>query len=197
MIHIEQNAKTLILVVHEIYGINEQMKMICTSLAGRGFDVMCPNLLQHKTAFDYAQEEIAYRHFREEVGFEKAAQFIKSCVREQRARYSSIYLVGFSVGATIAWLCSGEEGIKGVVGFYGSRIRDYAGITPSCSVLLFFPEEEPFFSVDELIAQLKEKEIELYQLPGQHGFADPYSKKYREESAKIAFQKMDAIFLPD
>lgn len=159
-------------------------------LSEKDVDVMCPNLYEKDTAFDYSQESKAYRHFMDNVGFMSASEKMKKVLSDLRGRYEKIFVVGFSIGATIAWLCSEEKGVNGFVGFYGSRIRDYLQILPVCPTLLFFPEQEPSFNVSELMARLKEKNIEIYTFEGQHGFSDPYFINYHEKSAQQAFNRL-------
>lgn len=190
MIHIQHNANTLLVVVHEIYGLNSHMKGICESLAEQGFDVICPNLLSRKTPFPYSEEEMAYQYFINNVGFARGCQEVIEIVNEAKKKYRRVILIGFSVGATLAWLCSEHEGVDGIVGYYGSRIRNYTEITPKCPALLFFPQEEPSFQVDELIFALKRKGTAAYKFEGLHGFSDPYSAKYKEQSAQQAFSLM-------
>lgn len=98
------------IVVHEIYGINQHMKDVCATLSQWGFNVICPNLLEKETPFDYSSEEDAYQHFMKHIGLLNGANTIKSVLREVKDRYKEIFIVGFSVGATVAWVCSEEEG---------------------------------------------------------------------------------------
>ncbi|MFT0801199.1 dienelactone hydrolase family protein [Bacillus swezeyi] len=191
MIHIQKNSEQLIIVLHEIYGINRHMEDVCRSLSHRGFDVICPNLLNKERPFDYQEEKAAYLHYMENVGFAGAARKIKTMIFHLKNRYQKIVLVGFSAGATIAWLCSEDEHIDGIVGYYGSRIRDYLKITPACPVMLFFPEKEQSFDVAKLISALDGKQnVESAKLKGAHGFSDPYSKEYNSHSSQITYGKM-------
>lgn len=194
VIHIKNKSDALIIVLHEIYGINQYMKNICKSLAEKGFDVLCPNLLQEDRYFDYSEENIAYHQFMENVGFTRASEQVKHSLRDLKEQYKKVFMEGFSVGATVAWLCTEDECVDGMVGYYGSRIRDYDNIEPKCPALLFFPEKEQSFHVDELISRLKRKNIEIHQLEGQHGFSDPYSPHFNETSAQKAFTKMVDFF---
>lgn len=190
MIRINKNADTAIIVIHEIYGINEHMKNVCQSLATYNFDVICPDLLESEITFNYHQEEIAYHNFMENIGFSKALHKMKTLLLEIKDDYQQVFIVGFSIGATIAWLCSEENGIDGVVGYYGSRIRDYTALSPKCPVMLFFPQEEKSFNVEELISALAHENIEIHKYAGEHGFADPYSLKYNQASAEKAFEEL-------
>ncbi|RXJ04404.1 dienelactone hydrolase family protein [Anaerobacillus alkaliphilus] len=190
----DKNSDSVIIVIHEIYGINQHMKNFCESLSEQNFDVFCPDLYESHTPFEYHQEKVAYHHFMENVGFDKALHKIKDILSDIKNQYKRIFIVGFSVGATIAWLCSEDESVDGIVGYYGSRIRNYVGILPKSPVMLFFSTEEKSCNVDELISTLDKKNSKLYKFSGQHGFSDAYSSKYNEESAQKAYTQMMNFF---
>ncbi|KML41833.1 dienelactone hydrolase family protein [Cytobacillus firmus] len=183
------NSNSLIIVIHEIYGINQHIKSFCELLTKQNFEVICPNLLEREMPFDYSQEEAAYRHFMEHVGFNRAVRKIKDLLLDIKDEYETIYIIGFSIGATVAWLCSQEDCVDGIVGYYGSRIRDYLELTPRSPAILFFPQEEQSFNVDELVGTLKKKKIKAYKFTGKHGFSDPYSSRYDAKSEQEAFSK--------
>ncbi|UGB28696.1 dienelactone hydrolase family protein [Metabacillus sp. B2-18] len=191
MIVKHKNSKTVIIVIHEIYGINDHIKGVCESLFQYGYHVICPNLIEQEEPFTYLEEDIAYRHYINKIGFDKATEIINSLILEVKNSYSKVFIVGFSVGATIAWLCSNHESINGVVGYYGSRIRDYLDLVPTCPTILFFPQEEKSFDVDSLIRKLDEKSINTYKFNGLHGFCDPFSVNYHLESSRKAYSIMN------
>ncbi|KAF6582797.1 MULTISPECIES: dienelactone hydrolase family protein [unclassified Paenibacillus] len=194
MISIDKKSDTLIVVLHEIYGINQHIQNYCSLLSDENYDVICPNLIGKETPFNYSQEEAAYAHFIKNIGFERASYHIESLLLSIQARYKKVFIVGFSIGATIAWLCSKEKYVDGIVGYYGSRIRNYLEITPHCPTLLFFPQEEISFNVDELISALDNHNIRVHKFSGQHGFSDPYSPRYHVHSAQQSFIEMVEFF---
>lgn len=188
-----RNQANLIILAHEIYGINEHMKVCCERLAQAGFDVVCPNLLNIPKIFSYSEEEEAYTHFFTNCRFESIAADFNELTAKYKSSYEKIFIVGFSVGATAAWLGSTIKDINGAVCFYGSRIRDYTELEPNCPVLLFFPEKEQSFDVNILINQLAAKKVEKVQMNGKHGFCDPYSLNYKEDNAETAWGLMLAF----
>ena len=109
MLNIQKKSDTVIIVIHEIYGLNRHMQGFCELLSKQGFDVICPDLLERETPFDYSQEDAAYRHFMENVGFTGALYKIKDIVSDIKDAYQKIFILGFSAGATVAWLCSEES----------------------------------------------------------------------------------------
>ncbi|QAA32209.1 dienelactone hydrolase family protein [Clostridium manihotivorum] len=203
---IVNNYDSVIIVLHEIYGINEHIKTVCKKISSNGYDVICPNLINLPQAFKYSSEKEAYQHFMDNIGFDLATRQVKEVIMEAKKKYKNIFLLGYSVGATVAWLCSEEENMcTGIIGYYGSRIRDYMNITPKCPTLLIFPSEEISFNVEELVNYLNKDNISAYMLNGKHGFGNPFSKNYCEQSFKEA-QKLvdnflqgqgDGAFVPD
>lgn len=196
MLKYENNSDTAIVVVHEIYGVNQHMKSICEKLSTYKYDVICPNLFDEDITYDYKQEDDAYHHFKNQLGFKKASHKLKILIKQIRGSYKYVYMVGYSVGATCAWLCSEEKGLcDAVVGYYGSRIRDYIEVNPRCSTLLFFPCQENSFNVDDLIYVLQHKEnVQIQKFTGDHGFSDPFNTRYCHESADKSFNYMIRFF---
>ncbi|MCP1359129.1 dienelactone hydrolase family protein [Aneurinibacillus migulanus] len=183
-----------IILVHEIYGVNENMKYMIKRLSKLGIDIICPNLLHRETPYKYTEEATAYQNFVQNIGFESAVQQVNQVITGLKQRYMKVGVVGFSIGATIAWLCSENRMCDFVVGCYGSRIRNHTDIEPACPTLLLFPNEEKGFDVHTLIERLKKKEyknLEIKDFPGVHGFIDSFSPNYHEVSASEALQCID------
>jgi dienelactone hydrolase len=194
MLKIQKEFDKLIIVVHEIYGINQHITDLCKVLSEQNFDIICPNFLEQEIPFDYSQEEEAYRNFMNNVGFTKVLHKVKNILLDIQDEYSKIFIIGFSVGATVAWLCSEEDIVDGIVGYYGSRIRDYTNISPKCPILLFFSKVEKSFNVNELISTLDKQDIDVHICKGEHGFSDPYSPKYNVVSAQNTFSEALKFF---
>lgn len=184
------NSDSVIIILHEIYGINQHIMKVCQHFSKAGFNVICPDLINLSEPFEYDQEEEAYQYFLNNVGFELASQKVQHLITQAKEKYKHVFLLGFSIGATIAWLCSGEEPIcEGIIGYYGSRIRDYLSINPKCPVLLIFANEEKSFGVEKLACTLgKKSNVEVHMLAGKHGFSDPFSKRYHEQSSEDAMK---------
>ncbi len=152
-----------------------------------GYDVYCPNLLQLQQPFTYEEEQQAYAHFMNDIGFEKGFAQVQNLLLELKDIHKEIHIIGFSIGATIAWLCSELTVVTSVVGYYGSRIRNYLGIIPLCPVHLIYGQSEQSFDVANLVERLTDKNIQVQTYEGHHGFADPYSSHYNQPSTVQAF----------
>ncbi|EOO26545.1 dienelactone hydrolase [Bacillus cereus BAG1X2-3] len=190
--------KVALIVVHEIYGVNDHMHHVTNHFTSSHIDVFCPNLLQSQHAFHYSDEEKAYEHFINHIGFDYGKKQIEEFISHLSSSYTHIGLIGFSVGATISWLCSNNPKINFIIGCYGSRIRDYVHIKPTCATLLIFPEKEASFSVSSLIQTLQQQNnplLEIKQLHGEHGFLNPYTEKYNRHSTKQAYNLIDSFLV--
>ena len=186
--------KKIIVVLHEIYGINNFIKGICRNFMDAGFDVFCPNIIA-RPSFLYEQSEEAYEHFVRQIGFDVYKK-ISEEVTQLKDKYEKVFIVGFSAGATLAWRCCENLLCDGIVGCYGSRIRDYSNLNPVCPTLLLFANETSF-DVDFLISQLEGKpQLINLKFEASHGFIDPFSKCFDMQASKCA-EKLIFDFLSE
>ena len=186
MINLFRNSDKLIIIVHEIYGVNSHIFGVCNEFFNHEFDVICPNILERKDSFGYFEEKEEYENFIKNIGFIKMVEIIKTIFNENSFKYKKIFLLGFSVGATAAWILSSMLDFEKVICYYGSRIRDYLDIKPKCEILAFFSDKEQF-DLYNLIEKMESiNNVKLCILTGEHGFADPFSKQYNRNSAETS-----------
>lgn len=179
-------SDTAIIVLHEIYGINQHITEVCQKLAAAGYDIYCPHFLGLDRPFDYSQQAEAYAYFANSVGFQVANRVVQ-LVDEVRPSYNKVLLVGYSIGATIAWLTAARAHCDGLIGYYGSRIRDFMTIVPTCPALLLFASQEKSFDAAVLVSAFEQSDtITAHLLRGSHGFCDPYGESFHSVSADEA-----------
>lgn len=177
------NVKKAAIILHEIYGVNDFIEGMSDEFIKLGFDVFCPRM--YKACFTYSEADKAYEHFLGVVGFDYSTE-VEQFLEKLKVDYAQVLIVGFSVGATVAWRCCENSMCDGIICFYGSRIRDYPELKPACPVLLLFAERDSFDVVD-VISQLAEKaNAEIHSFPASHGFVDQHSENYDKEQAIYA-----------
>ena len=173
-----------IILLHEIFGWNPFMDAQRQKYEKLGFAVFYPDFYGGRV-FGYEETEQAYTCYYEQVGLE-AFRRVWEQVDTLRKQYEKVYLLGFSVGATLAWRCSENRNCTGVIACYGSRIRDFLEVTPRCPVLLLFAEQDSFH-VSVLAERLRRtSNTRVCLFPGEHGFLDPDSGHYHGPAAKAA-----------
>jgi dienelactone hydrolase len=177
----KRNAMVLL---HEIYGVNQFVKEQYKKFNEDGYDVFCPNMID-RGPFSYEKSIEAYDFFMNNVGFEVYKE-ISDFVNQLKDKYVNLFIIGFSAGATIAWRCSENSLCSGIVACYGSRIRDYTDINPICPTLLLFAKEDSF-DVHAVVCQLQDKQhLSVLEFDARHGFLDPHSKHYNAKQSKCA-----------
>lgn len=196
MLELKNGSDFAVVVLHEIYGINRHISDACRKYHAHGYDVYCPNLIDKPEPFDYAQREEAYDFFKNR-GYERAYERVGRLTARIRPDYRTVVLLGFSAGATIAWVLSESGPCDGVVAYYGSRIRDNLHVEPKCRSLLIFAEGEPSFDPRNIRRDLEAKAgVTVVVFKGAHGFSDPFSANYGAFSARAA-EKLTFDFLKE
>lgn len=192
--YVNGNDKAII-ILHEIYGINKHIEDVCQYYLAKGYDIYCPDLLNMDNHFEYSQQDEAYLYFTNNIGLDVFHQ-INIQIKQLKKKYKKVILIGFSIGATIAWICTSSGLCDGMIGYYGSRIRDYLSVIPKCPSLLLFAEED-YFDVVGVVEFLKNnKSITTEIIEGKHGFLNCYSENYNRLSCEIAL-KLTEEFLSD
>jgi len=193
MIKKVSNNRKAVIILHEIYGTNSFIEEVCSEYHMMGFDVFCPEMLQRK-CFSYSEAFEAYNYFVNRVGFDFYME-IEQLIEKIRLSYDKVFMIGFSVGATLAWRCCENLSCDGIICCYGSRIRNYLLLQPRCPVLLLFAAQDSF-DVDSVIHMLQEKSnIEVHKLKANHGFMDLYSRNFNMEQARRAKEYISDFFI--
>lgn len=175
-----------VILLHEIYGVNDFMELVASRYRAMGFQVFIYDMFGGKT-FDYEQGDEACRYFYQNVGFDIYRK-VENMAKNLKNKFNTVLLVGFSVGATIAWRCCENPLFDGILCHYGSRIRDYSDLTPTSPVLTVFAEQESFDVY--ALAKIIEKKPQVHSFIAKnvrHGFLDPYSSAYSEAIAEETY----------
>ncbi|MCI0587391.1 MAG: dienelactone hydrolase family protein [Planctomycetes bacterium] len=140
-----------LVVVHEWWGLNDQIKGVAGVLADRGYAALVPDLYGRKVATD---RDLAHELSR---GLEdgKAVKILRAAVAALRADPNvdrdRIGIIGFCMGGKYALLAAlEEEALSASVVCYGSVITDAATLkTLRCPVLGVFGSEDRGIPVSE------------------------------------------------
>ncbi|QSY49537.1 MULTISPECIES: dienelactone hydrolase family protein [Streptomyces] len=185
----DRSHDTAVVVAHEIYGVNDHIIGVARMLRPYRCDVFTPSFLPSGFVYPREDERQAYREFMRSPGVMSMSQALVQFTGGLRERYRRVLCIGFSVGATSAWLASGAGAVDKTVCFYGSRIRDHLDVQPAAPCLVVFAAQEPSFSapaVAEKLAGRRDVMTEIY--PCRHGFCDPGSPHYSAEHAHQAWE---------
>ncbi|REL32550.1 hypothetical protein [Thalassotalea euphylliae] len=189
-----------IVLVSDIFGRTPAFEALANSLADiTGSQTILFDPYQGEN-LNFTDEQAAYQYFSQHIGVETYAdmlvKFLTSLNQDEQAK--PLTVLGFSVGASVAWLLachSSNTGllpdkklsnnnlpeIKQVIGIYGGQIRNYSALEPDVETRLIFPQSESHFEVTALTEKLATKEnVSAYQVPYLHGYLNSHSKNYNQ-----------------
>lgn len=195
-----------IVVIQEIFGVNQVMRDITDSLAEEGFTAVCPDLFWRiQPGIDItdqtdAEWEKAFSYFKA-FNVDKGVEDIAATIAWTRAQgHPKVGAVGYCLGGLLAFLTASRTDADATVSYYGVGIDNYLGEAGRARkpAMLHVAEEDGFVSKDsqaKMKASLTAPNFELYWYPGRdHAFAREGGKHYHAGDARKANQRTDAFF---
>ncbi|MGV7962330.1 dienelactone hydrolase family protein [Photorhabdus tasmaniensis] len=128
----------------DIHGVSEHIKLIAKRLGGDGL-IISPYEKENETSNN---QEAMYEYFHSVSSIDEYTYKVRDSLTYIN---TPVILVGFSIGATVAWRLSNDRNlpVQHFICIFGSRIRDYLDVKPVKSTSLFFSNDEKYF-IDKL-----------------------------------------------
>jgi carboxymethylenebutenolidase len=189
------DATRALVVVQEIFGVNNHMRNVCARFAREGYAVIAPALFdrtQRGTELTYSPEDVArgraLRGHVPEVGtladIEAAAAALPAGAKRG--------IVGYCWGGTVAWWGATRSGsFAAANGWYGGGVVASKDAKPACPVQLHFGEKDASIPMADVAAiQAAQPGIEVFVYPGaQHGFGCDERGSYSRADSELAWQR--------
>lgn len=186
-----------VVVGHEIWGLNAQIKGVARRLADAGYAVIVPDLYHGQVTDDPDRAQELARGLKEKKAaamLRAAAAFLKST---DELAEKKIAVVGFSMGGRAALLSAldGRE-IAGAVVFYGSPLLEERRVRALKAPLLgFYGEDDPDIPVEDVrsfgvAAKELGKKVETRVYPrAGHAFFNESLPTYNASAASDAWKR--------
>jgi len=190
-----------VVVIQEIFGVNQVMRDITDGLAGQGYLAICPDLfwriepgidITDKTQAEWKRAFELFNAFDMDTGVEDIAATIAH-IRADAGCNGKVGAVGFCLGGALAFLTATRTDADAAVSYYGvgleNRVAEAEKLTHP--LLMHIAEEDQFVPkpAQQIILQaLKDHpQIESHTYPGcDHAFARDGGEHYDEAAAKLA-----------
>jgi len=196
-----------ILILSEMFGLNEPMRRLARSYAERGYTALVPNMFWRSTpstalAYEGPEREIAFQRLKA-LDFDAAAADIGVAVRALRALPTcsgKVAAIGFCMGGTLAFLAAARAGVDAAVSFYALGISrhldEVAGI--ACPVQLHYGANDEHVPTAEIeavaTAARANPKIETLLYPGiGHSFFNPVRPTYDAAAAALAEERVTRL----
>ena len=196
-----------LLLLQEIFGVNDTMRAHADELAREGYAVFVPDLfwrIEPAIELDYSPEGWQrafdlYGKFDEDQGVEDIAATL-AAVRRHPACVGKIGALGYCLGGKLAFLTGCRTDVDCSVCYYGVGIEKNIGEVGNIKhpMLLHFAELDKF-SPPEAVAKVKaaaagRPDIEIHEYPGvDHAFARIGGDHYDEAAASLANSRSRAF----
>jgi carboxymethylenebutenolidase len=196
-----------LVLLQEIFGINDYMKSMADRYAEEGYVVLVPDLfwrMQPGVVLGYGEAGLATAlAYHERFDLALAVEDIVATIAALRAlpqHAGKIGTVGYCVGGTLAMLAAARTDVDCAVCYYGvgidAHLDEFA--TARCPMVFHFAEHDSFSppAVREKVqAELgKHAQIEQYVYPGcAHAFATPGREHFDKPAAMMAYSRTMAL----
>jgi carboxymethylenebutenolidase len=191
-------AKGGIVVIQEIFGVNNHIRRVADGFAADGYLAIAPALydrISPGVETGYSPEDIQKGFgFRQKAGTDTALMDIDAA-RKAASEGGKVGVVGYCWGGFLSW-CSGARlmGFSGAVVYYGGGIGAVAGETPKCPVLAHFGERDQHIPLTDVDKLRPHKNVEVHVYAADHGFNCDERGSYDKASAETARQRTLAFF---
>lgn len=190
-----------VVVIQEIFGVNQVMRDITDGLAGQGYLAICPDLFWRiEPGIDITDQSEAewkrafelFNAFDVEAGVGDIQATIAH-IRGDSGCTGKVGAVGFCLGGLMAFLTATRTDADAAVSYYGVGIENRVAEAEKLThpLLMHIAEEDQFVpkTAQAVILQaLKDdKLIEIHTYPGcDHAFARHGGEHFDEAAAKLA-----------
>lgn len=193
-----------LVVIQEIFGVNQVMRDICDDYARNGYLAVCPDLfwriepgidITDKSEAEWARAFELFNAFDVDQGIKDIAATI-NLIRADPGCSGKVGAMGFCLGGLLAFLTAHRTDVDAAVSYYGVGIERYlreadALVTP---LLLHVAEADQFVPPEaqsQIVAALKNRSgIELFSYPGRnHAFARQGGDHFNAADAALAKER--------
>ncbi|WP_213979405.1 dienelactone hydrolase family protein [Sphingomonas sp. dw_22] len=197
----ETTRKGGVIVLQEVFGLDEAVRQDVARWACLGFEVIAPSL------FDRQERGFVAGHNAEglEIGLRYAAENgddnpisdVQACIDALKDS-GPVFLVGYCYGGTITWRAAARtNGLAAASSYYGAGVAASAEMALGCPVICHFGARDPYIPVAASIAAITaahpDVPVYAYENSG-HGFnnegpdADPADVRLARERTLKFFE---------
>jgi carboxymethylenebutenolidase len=193
-----------LVVIQEIFGVNQVMRRISDDLAAQGYVALCPDLfwrqepgiqITDSTEAEWQKAFALLNGFNQDKGMEDLKATIAT-LRAHPACTGKVGSIGFCLGGRLAYMTATRTDVDAAVSYYGVGLETLLGEAQNIKnpLLMHIAEKDKFVPPE---AQQKIKDglakhpkVTIYTYPGvDHAFARVGGHSYVKEAADQANQR--------
>jgi carboxymethylenebutenolidase len=190
-----------VVVLHEVFGVNADLRQTCDALAESGFIAVCPDLfwrqapgvdLAVNSEEDWNTGLALYMAYDREAGVTDVMETMKAVARLEGAS-RKVAVMGYCLGGLMVFLTAARMRVDAAVAFHGGDTEKYLDKADSITspMLMHLADEDEFIS-KAAQAQIKaalaaKPKVQIYSYAGcNHAFSRHGGAHYNAEAAALA-----------
>ncbi len=193
------NATKGVVVIQEIFGVNQHIRQVAERFAAFGYAVVAPAL------FDRAERNVELGYTQDDVGKGRECRMKLSdpdVMKDVEAAAGHLAgkklgIVGYCFGGTVAWWgATRTSKFAAASCWYGGGIPATKDERPNCPVQMHFGEQDasiPMTDVDAVRAAQPKVEVYVYN-GAQHGFGCDERGSYSKPDYELAQRRTVEFF---
>lgn len=197
----EGKRKGGIVVVQEIFGLDQYVQADVARWSALGFEVLAPSIFDRRVPGYVAEHEPAafaagVGHVKA-IGLEPMLSDIQACI-DHLAPLGPVFAVGYCLGGSLVWLAAGKlKGLTAGAAYYGSMIAANADLPLNAPVVVHLGRKDPHILADAVKTSLAdahpEVPVHIYENSG-HGFNNDGRPDSDLDDAQLARERTLALF---
>lgn len=190
-----------IVVVQEIFGLDQYVTADVERWSALGFEVLAPSIFDRVTpGYVAAHDPQGFQTGVANVGavgLDNMLSDIQACIDELAAR-GPVFAVGYCLGGSLVWLAASKlTGLAAGSAYYGSMIAANAELPLNCPVIVHLGRKDGHIPADAVTAKLADAQpdvpVYIYENSG-HGFNNDGRPESDLNDAKLARGRTLALF---
>jgi carboxymethylenebutenolidase len=205
----EGSPRGAIIVIQEIFGVNEGIRRKCDHMASLGYVGVAPDLFWRLEAGVELDPDLPEQFQRalalmQRLDQNRAVADLEATIRDARARLPGggrVGCVGYCLGGRLAFMCATRTDIDASIGYYGVGLEGLLGEKHAIArpLLLHIAGADHFVTPDKqaLIHEGLDDhpKVAIHDYPGEdHGFAAEMGNRRSEAAARLADSRTEAFF---
>lgn len=209
--HPASGSGPAVVVLHEVFGVNDDMRASCVELARQGFVAVVPELfwrqergveMSHWTPAEVDKAIALYEAYDRDQGAKDLAR-VMQFASALSSTTGKVGLLGYCLGGLMAFLVSARHGADAAVAYYPGAAENYVSETRNIRtpLMIHLGEEDEYISKDaqrairEAVAE--NPAVMVHSYAGcAHAFARHMGTRYDASAAGLA-NKRTWQFLKD
>ena len=190
----EGAARGAIVIIQEIFGVNDDIRETVDNFAKEGYHTIAPALfdrLEAGAVLGFDEADIAKgRELKGGLDWDDVIKDVNASIDHVKGA-GKVGVVGFCMGGSVAWFAAARSAIDVAVCYYGGDIRAHQSEAPKCPVMFHWGAEDaasPLDGVKEVETAHPDIPSYIYEGAG-HGFSCSRRGSYHEVAAGEAMER--------